>query len=234
MNDIWIRQLLADQAHSSDEIERLRSITVHDRKYRAGQMILFEDDRFDMLYAITSGWIGNTRDLEDGTEQIIDVFLPGQLVGLRQLESPRARVAFRALTDSEVCLVDKRALKSVAATSPNLNTAIMQTIAREDAWLMERIATLGQRSAAECIMHFLLEVSDRQARINNVEFPNSRVELPINQEQLGNILAITPVHVSRVLKDLRAEGILDTSEDIWRFPSRENAELFCDYQARRL
>ncbi|OAB57316.1 hypothetical protein AY599_08985 [Leptolyngbya valderiana BDU 20041] len=234
MSQIWIERLLHAHTLDSDDLDALRSVETHVRRYSAGQTILFEDDRFDMLYAVISGWIGNTRDLEDGTEQILDIFLPGQLVGLRQLATPEALIDYRALTDAEVCLIEKKALQETMAASDNINAAVLQSLAMEDAWLMERVNTLGKRSAAACIMHFLLEISDRLALVSGQDEGTASVELPISQEQLGTILAITPVHVSRVLKDLRTQGLLEDSDQGWRLPDREAAERFCDYQARRL
>jgi DNA-binding transcriptional regulator YhcF (GntR family) len=35
--------------------------------------------------------------------------------------------------------------------------------------------------------------------------------MPFNQEQLGDAMGITPVHVNRVVKQLRDEGILEFS-----------------------
>jgi len=234
VDEKWIDRLLTDHDHRAEDIEALRSIGTHKRSYKAGQMILFEQDRFDMLYAVISGWIAIIRNLEDGTEHILDVFLPGQLVGVRQLTSSEALIGYRTLTDAEVFLVSKRGLKDAMDSNPTVNNAVMRTLSREDSWLMERIITLGQRSAAQCTMHFLLEIGDRLVQTKEQSAPLTRIELPISQEQLANILAITPVHLSRVLKDLRSKGLLESSEGAWLLPDREAAEDFCDYQAKRL
>lgn len=232
MNELWIDRLLATHTHTTEDIEALRASARHVRKYAAGQTILFEEDRFDMLYAVISGWIGNTRHLEDGSEQILDIFLPGQLVGLRQLATPQALVGYQALTEAEVCLIDKHCLQESMAERPNLNAAILQATAMEDSWLIEHINTLGHRSAAQSILHFLLEIADRLAQAAGDDLPASSVTLPISQEQLGNILAITPVHVSRVLKELRSQDLVDSSDGAWQFPDRQAAEGFCDYQPK--
>lgn len=232
MSDIWIERFFAAHTHNADDIDALRSVATRIRKYAAGQTILFKEDRFDLLYAVISGWIGNTRDLEDGSQQILDIFLPGQLVGLRQLTTPQALVGYRALTDAVVCLIDKQGLQERMAELPNINTIILENIAMEDAWLMERVTSLGQRSAAQCIIHFLLEIGDRLAHVAGEEVPATKVNLPISQEQLGSILAITPVHISRVLKDLQSEGLLASKDEAWVFPDRHAAESFCEYQAR--
>lgn len=237
MSEIWIERLLAAHSHTADDVAALRDVPTRERKYAAGQIILFEEDRSDMLYAVLSGWIGNTRDMEDGSEQILDVFLPGELVGLRQLATPEALVGYRALTDAKVYLIDKQALREKMAGSDNVNAAVLKTLSMEDAWMMERITTLGQQSAAQCTLHFLLEISDRLAltsRDGHNDESRSRVTLPISQEQLGRILAITPVHVSRVLKELRSEGLLEPADGGWVFPDRKAAESFCEYEARRL
>jgi CRP-like cAMP-binding protein len=234
VEEAWITRLLGATDHRRSLVERLRDACTHTRRYRAGHVLLFEDDQFDFLYALNTGWIGTIRGLEDGTVQILDFFLPGQLVGLRQLMSPTALINYQALTDVELTLVSKSELKAAITDMPEINRAILDQIAIEDAWLTERMSTLGQRSAAQCIVHLILEVADRMALLEAGRSTPDEVQIDINQEQIGGILAITPVHVSRILKELREESLLVQQGDLWRFPDRGRAERFCEFDAERL
>ena len=234
MEEAWITRLLSRMEDREKRAKRLREACTHTRRYQAGHVLLFEEDTFDFLYALNSGWIGTVRNLEDGSLQILDFFLPGQLVGLRQLMSPNALINYKTLTDVELTLVSKSSLKEAIADMPEINRAILDQIAIEDAWLTERMSTLGHRSAAQCVVHLVLEIADRMALLEEQGFNRDRVQIDINQEQIGSILATTPVHISRVLKDLQSEGLLASKDGAWVFPDRHAAESFCEYHARQL
>ena len=234
MEEAWITRLLSRMEDREKRAKRLREACTHTRRYQAGHVLLFEEDTFDFLYALNSGWIGTVRNLEDGSLQILDFFLPGQLVGLRQLMSPNALINYKTLTDVELTLVSKSSLKEAIADIPEINRAILDQIAIEDAWLTERMSTLGHRSAAQCVVHLVLEIADRMALLEEQGFNRDRVQIDINQEQIGSILATTPVHISRILKELRDDNLLAHEGNYWLFPDRERAEQFSEFSRERL
>lgn len=232
--ELWIERLLGSQTNDEEFVELLLGASSHHRQYGAGQTLLFENDRLEVLYALNAGWVGISRDLEDGSEQTIDFFLPGQLVGLRQLASPESMVCFKSLTDIEVTLVSRQKLQEAMNTLPKLNNIILSKLALEESWMNERLTTLGQRSAAQCVLHLLLEVKYRLDCIETEKNSAVDIELPISQEQMGSILALTPVHISRVLRELRSKNLLENAGAGWNFPDQSAAESYCEFNAKRL
>ena len=75
--------------------------------------------------------------------------------------------------------------------------------------IREWIINVGQRPAVNRLAHIVIEMRERLKVIGRCE--GERVEMPFTQEQLGDAMGITPVHVNRVVKQLRDEGVLEFS-----------------------
>ena len=65
---------------------------------------------------------------------------------------------------------------------------------------------LGRKDGRERMAHFLCELSLRLPRAGLQ--PSLRYEIPMTQEQLADVLGMTPVHVNRTLRALQDEGLI--------------------------
>ena len=70
----------------------------------------------------------------------------------------------------------------------------------------EWIVTAGQRAALNRLAHIIVE-SESLKVIGQVS--GARFEMPLTQEQLGEAMGITPVHVNRIVKQLRDDNVLE-------------------------
>lgn len=86
-------------------------------------------------------------------------------------------------------------------------TAVMFAISsHQQILLSERLVTLGRRSARQKIAQFVHEIHQRLSQTNPDMSLSFR--LPLTQEQLGDLLGLTPVHVSRTLSALNDDNLL--------------------------
>jgi CRP-like cAMP-binding protein len=72
----------------------------------------------------------------------------------------------------------------------------------------DHLTSVGRRSAQERVARLLLELYMR----SRWQWPANRIEelrLPLTQEHIGDAVGLTYVHVSRVLRELRHEGIVE-------------------------
>jgi CRP-like cAMP-binding protein len=65
---------------------------------------------------------------------------------------------------------------------------------------------LGRRSAYKRIAHLFCELLVRFKSVGLA--PNGSLDLPLTQEELGDALGLSTVHVNRVLQALRADGLI--------------------------
>ncbi|MBY6204332.1 Crp/Fnr family transcriptional regulator [Halomonas denitrificans] len=242
MSGSWIDRWSGGLSLERDDRRRLESISTRGRSFEAGQVLVFEDDDAPLLFFVERGWAAAVRDLADGSMQILDLFLAGQIIGLREITSPDAISSYRALTDLDVQIIRKCEMQDLIEHCAPIREQVFRAIAREEAWLLERITMLGQRDAAQCLAHLMLELEDRlsaSAGGSASAKPSGNgtddgFDLPLNQEQLGNIVGITPVHVSRTLKQLASDGLLEVDRNRVRILDRTRCEDFSDYDRRRM
>jgi CRP-like cAMP-binding protein len=66
---------------------------------------------------------------------------------------------------------------------------------------------LGRRTAQARLAHFLCEMSCRLQLFN--PDASDGFDLPLTQEDLGDTLGLSTVHVNRVLQGLRSDGLIE-------------------------
>lgn len=66
------------------------------------------------------------------------------------------------------------------------------------------IVSMGRRNSVEKVAHLMCELYLRSISINSVD----EVAFPISQIVLADALGMTPVHINRILKELRVAGAM--------------------------
>ena len=69
------------------------------------------------------------------------------------------------------------------------------------------IVNVGQRPAPSRLAHIIVELRERLKVIGQVS--GARFEMPLTQEQIGEAMGITAVHVNRIVKQLRDDNVLE-------------------------
>lgn len=158
---------------------------------------------------IVSGLVARFAQLEDGSRQIISLHMPGDMVDLYSLMLPRAPSPLHALTTTIIMKIPHEALRALAFEHHNLSAALWRDCVVDGAIVAQWLANVGRKSARSRIAHLLAEMAVRYAQIGMVK--NGGFPLPMTQEQLGDALGLTSVHVNRSIKTLRDEGLIQTS-----------------------
>ncbi|WP_018861868.1 MULTISPECIES: Crp/Fnr family transcriptional regulator [unclassified Thioalkalivibrio] len=201
------------------------------KRYAAETCLCAAGEEAERFYTLSSGWACAVRDLADGRRQVLDIFLPGQILGLREMGFNEARSDFVALTDIEACPFPRTRLTEVFEQAPRLASLFFLILAREQSMLVERIINIGRRPAAERLAHFILEMKVRLQR------PSHEVRLPMNQSVLADALGMSAVHVSRSFSQLRKRDLIRTDggaiwihdmEGLVRFSGFNRAYLDCE------
>ncbi len=162
--------------------------------------------RVDKLYTIKSGWACTFRHNFDGLRQVVDILLPGDIIGLRDFTFKRHLSEARMITRGTVCAFPYHKIIDIIETSTPLTIALFSSIARQEAILTERMLNTIHRSARSRIAHFVLETYTRLNKVRATELEN--FFLPISQQMLGEILGISYVHINRSLMAMERDNLL--------------------------
>ncbi|GAB4183256.1 MAG: Crp/Fnr family transcriptional regulator [Wenzhouxiangellaceae bacterium] len=208
---------------SDKEISLLRTLEENAESYQPDVIIQHEDQPSKHFYTIRKGWAYSSRILADGDRQILDIFLPGHIMGLREIGFNKSTYRFVTLTQAEICPFPKARLTEIFNESPRLTDLFFLVIAREQSILAERIINLGRRSAAQKLAHFVIET---KVRLGNTidEF-----DLMLSQELLGDTLGLSSVHISRTFKFLRDRGLIERDGNRVKIVDLEALMEFADF-----
>ena len=72
--------------------------------------------------------------------------------------------------------------------------------------VVEHLVDLGRRSATERLAHFMLELGERLRLVGLAD--KTGFACPLSQYHLADAMGLSAVHVNRVLRELREEGLL--------------------------
>lgn len=200
---LLIPQFEAISTLSDREVALLQALEQDARHYPVNTTLTAEGEFSDRLFMLKSGWACATRILADGQRQVLDIFLPGQILGLREMGMRHSLTEFYAMTDALACPFAKQRLTEIFEQSPKLTDLFFLAMAREQSMLIERVTNIGRRNALERLAHFIVEIKVRLT-LRNMPF-----ELPINQSMIGDTLGLSSVHISRTFKQLKTMGLLD-------------------------
>lgn len=208
----WLDPFLARLgvgAGGEAEREAVLAASLGQRTYRRGETIVVGGDELQPLHLVMDGWAARVQALEDGSHQITDFVLPGELCDLSRITDGLSEHAV-ALTVVRVVLLDRRKMLDAIETQPKLGLALLRLALSEQAILREWLVCLGRREKREHLAHLLCELHQRLSRAGLVA--DHEFELPLTQVELADAMGISPEHTNRVLQRLRKEGVISLGQ----------------------
>lgn len=176
-----------------------RSLPAKSPIYREGEIA-------SHYYTLFEGWAFRYKVMPDGKRQILSFLLPGDSISYQLMKADRLRFSVQALTEVSLCIFERDSLRRYVAGRPLLVDRLDRLTLREIAAADDRLVDLGRRSAHERIAGFLLLLY-RRLRCRDRAADGS-FDFPLRRHHLADALGLMPVHVSRVLKDLKNDGLV--------------------------
>ena len=200
------KKLAARTSLSAAELAVLDTLSGETRAISANRDIITEGYKYNELFVLLDGIAIRYRVLHDGRRQILNVALPGDFLGFPACFFETAAYSTGALTEVAVSAIPFQLLFQLFADHPRIGAAIFWIFSCEATMYAERLIDIGRRSAIERVGHFLLELLIRLQVIGLADERSFRLSL--TQELIADVLGLTSVHVSRTLRQLRADGFV--------------------------
>lgn len=175
-------------------------------KVRSGTDIVSAGHRYRCLFVLNRGTAIRYKVLHDGRRQILNLVLPGDLIGYPGSLFDKSLYSIAAIDDSVVCPVAFDVIFRLFRTHPRLATALLWQVGHESALFAEHLVGVGRRSAYERTAHLLLEFL---LRLQQAGLADERsYMLPMTQELIADSLGLSVPHVNRTLRRLREDGLI--------------------------
>ena len=195
---------------TSSERARLEGAITEVRSIAARSTIVHKGEALEHSTLLLRGFLSRHGDDRRGHRQVVSLHVPGDLVDMHAFPMKQLDHDVAALTDAEVAILPHGAIKTLTEADPELARklwfATLLDAAIHRAWIFR----LGRLDAPGRVSHFFAETG---ARLQAVGLGTlKRFPLPLTQADVGDACGLTSVHVSRVLKALRAGKICTFQE----------------------
>ncbi len=176
------------------------------RLLRAGQAVLESGDDSETLFVLESGWAFTFVITPEGRRQILELHLPGDMMGVESMGRAHVSHGVEAATDVSLCVMPYGRIKNIIRQDACMALGFASVIMHDRAMLAERLSSLGRRSAAGRVAHLMLELHTRLKQRNLVN--GNECQMPLKQAHIADAVGLTVEHTNRALAEMRKEGLL--------------------------
>jgi CRP-like cAMP-binding protein len=208
MLNAFVQKLKGFAALSETDTQMLMDACVSSRDLLPRYDLLREGDRPISVFVMIEGWACRYKTLPDGRRQITAFLMPGDFCDMHVAMLDEMDHNIATLTKARVATISLDDIETLIEARPELGRAFWRAHLVDQSVLREWIVGMGQRSSLESLSHLLCELCVRSQSIGlGVE---GRYALPISQIALADALGLTPVHVNRIINQLRQAGIMES------------------------
>ncbi len=206
MANLFVQKLRGLANLTDEDAYALERVTARPRQYAARSDLIREGDEPGPMFVVLEGWACRYKILPTGTRQIMAFLMPGDACDLHVKLLAEMDHSIQAITPASVAMVSKNDMAALMQQHPNIAAAMYSAQLVDEGVMRAWIVSMGRRSSTERVAHLICELYLRARNIGltgNGEFP-----LPLSQLVLADALGMTPVHINRVLKNLRLTGAM--------------------------
>lgn len=206
--DVIARKLARRSDLTDEETAAILGLPHRIQRMDAGAYLVREGDEADRCCALLSGFAYRHRTTGQGSRQIMAIQMEGDLIDLQNSMLGCADHNVQMLTAVTVALIPHKAIAKLADDHPGIAHALWRDTLVDGAIAREWMMNIGRRDARQRVAHLLCEMAFRQDAAGIGDGPD--YGWPMTQEQVGDALGLTAVHVNRTLQSLRADKLVST------------------------
>ncbi len=204
---VTVKRLDSFAPLSSDDLKILGSLK--GRTVKAGSRICAQPADPESASLILSGWCARVSPERNDQQQITGIMIPGDAFGLGA--SPWAGDRLGVLTLTSCVLVDANPLRQLVRLRSPLHARLIEAC-HHLAWLQQtyalnQIVRLAGRNGYQRVAHLIVELYTRMEEVGLIR--NGTFAMPLAQQTVADVLGLSKVHLNRVARQLKREGLAD-------------------------
>lgn len=205
-NSPLARKLLNIATLNPEEQSRLDALLSDISSVARRHDIISEGDRPERVHVIVEGWAARYKILPEGGRQILAFLLPGDFCDVHATMLAEIDHGIFALTDCKVAAGSAEALDRLIIDEPRIARAMWWAALIDESVSRSWIAN-QRRDARARIAHLFCELHTRMEIAGLAS--GRKADVPLTQEEVGDAIGLTPIHVNRTLQQLRSEGVVE-------------------------
>lgn len=224
----FITKLATFMKLNEGDLKSFENVIEAEKSIKKHKDMVVDGVEYRHLSFVKDGYAMRYKLLRNGKRQILNVILPGDVIGFPVSFVDRSTYSVVALSDLKlnVCSID--AYVRLCFDRPQFGLALAWLAVKEAAIYAERVVDIGRRTPVERLVHFLLELHSRLLTIGLAE--KTSFKLPISQEVIADALGLSVPHLNRVMQHLRKERLISNSARVVEFFDIPALQTLVHYQ----
>lgn len=212
---------------TDDDLRALAERAI-EQKLRRGEILFSAGDEARGLYVIASGALRAFRESIEGREQVIHVERAGATIGEAPMfDDGTYPSTVAAEEDSVILFIDKRDVRSLCLSHPNIALAALKLMATRLRHCAELVEALSLREVDQRLARFLLE--EGQVRGKRVD-KTLVFELVLTNQQIAARIGTVREVISRALSRLQQNDLITVSGRVVSILDEEALQAFAGYR----
>lgn len=189
---------------AADALSALVDASLRDIPSRT--VLQLASDASRSVYFQLEGWLVISKMNMQGNRQIVDFLLPGDVFDPASASPILSSTDVGAQTDARVAVIPRDDWMRFLADHPEAQRLLSRRGAASFAGLAERLLRLGNGNAETRIAYAICELGLRANALGLTA--GAGFHLPLTQQDLGDFVGLSSVHVSRTISRLVRQGVL--------------------------
>lgn len=189
-----------------NEVSAITNLIVH-KTYQKGEKIITEGNPLDDLIIINEGLVKINKYSQEGKEQILYIFSPGDFFGEKNLLKDQVSTYHaEALEETKICSIYKNEFRRLLLEHPSISLKVIEALSERIDVLESAIENMGTKNIEVRVNLVLSEFAKKYGIPidKGIQF-----DLPLSREGIASYIGVTRETVSRKLSLLQDEGIIE-------------------------
>jgi CRP-like cAMP-binding protein len=207
MIEAHLKKLRTRDVISAEEEAAIRDAISEIREASADTTVIRHGHDLSECILLLDGWMARTTELANGHQQISELQFCGDFVDLHGFTLKRLDHSVTTITDCRFAVVPHEKLQQLLEGHPHLARVYWMMTNVDAAIHREWTVSLGRRPAPNRMAHLFCEILERLRIVDQTN--GDSFEFPLTQQELGDCLGLTSVHVNRTLQSLRRHALIE-------------------------
>jgi CRP-like cAMP-binding protein len=206
MSNAFLLRLMHAAELSDQEIAAVEDLCRQPKEIGAKKYLSRDGDEMVTFPVILSGWAARYQILRNGARQITRLLLPGDAFYFDCSPDGIAIEEVITLSPCKIVNILHSDMRRVIDEFPAVGEALRSYGSMENAVLASWVVNVGRRDALERMAHLICETQYRLSLVDSEQ--DDQIYFPLTQDDLADVLGLTPVHINRKLQQLRQDGLI--------------------------
>jgi CRP-like cAMP-binding protein len=196
-----------------EERQRLDSLLSYPSKtFARGDVVIRQGQKVHNIHLVLTGLAARAKTLASGDVQMMAFLIPGDLCDVEVFILEAMDHDIVALSDTTCIRIPADEMERLLTESGRITKALWWSTMVDSAILREWIVDHGSRDSRERIAHLICELLIRYRVVGGTT--DDAIPFPLTQDELAQATGMSPVHVSRMIQQLRSEGLIELKSKV--------------------